>query len=93
MSKKQSTLDLGNGNGKQQVFCTAEGAGRLEGDKFEVEAGVVAEEADVAKLGEGLGDIQLLQEGMASALENEVNLWAHFMAGFLHLGSVSWLDL
>ena len=55
-------LALGSGDGKQQVVSAAEGAGRLETDEAEVGAGVVAEEADVAKPGEGLGDIQLLQE-------------------------------
>ena len=43
-------------------YCTAEGAGRLEAVEAEVGAGVVAEEANVAEQGEGLGDIQLLLE-------------------------------
>ena len=75
-------LALGSGDGKQQVVSAAEGAGRLETDEAEVGAGVVAEEADVAKPGEGLGDILLLQEGGASALESEANLWG-----------ISWPDL
>ena len=69
-SRKRSTLDLGSGDGKQQVVCTAEGAGRLEADKAKVGAGILAEEADIAELGEGLDNIQLLQEGGASDLEN-----------------------
>ena len=49
----------------------AEGAGRLEAD----EAGAVMEEANVAeRTGRRSGDIQLLQENEASALESEVNL-------------------
>ena len=53
----------------------AEGAGRLEADEAEAEAGAVVEEADVAeRTGRRSGDIQLLQEEEASALESEVNL-------------------
>ena len=97
-SRKRSTLDLGSGDGNQQVLCTAESAGQLEADKFKVGARVVAEEADISKLGEGLGDIQLLQEGGAYNLENEVNLGAHFVDRFEHflaivLCSASCLDL
>ena len=105
-SRKRSTLDLGSGDGNQQVVCTAESAGQLEADKFKVGARVVAEEADISKLGEGLGDIQLLQEGGAYNLENEVNLnlVANFVDGFEHFLAIilcsascwicaSWLDL
>ena len=82
---KRSTLDLGSGDGKQQVVCMAEGACRLEVNKAKVGSKVVAQEADVAELGEGLGDVQLLQEGGASALESEVNLRAHFVAGVVEV--------
>ena len=84
-SRKRSILDLGRGDGKQRVACTAEGAGRLEADKAKVGAGILAEEADIAELGECFSDIQLLKEGEASDLENEVNFRAHFIAGFVHL--------
>ena len=47
-------MDLGSGDGKQQVVCTAEGAGRLEADKAKAEVGVVVEEANIAKPGKDL---------------------------------------
>ena len=40
---------------------TAEGAGRLEADKAEAEAGVVVEEADVAEPGEYLVTSSILR--------------------------------
>ena len=84
-SRKRSTLYLGSGDGKQQDVCTDEGTGRLEADKAKVGAGILAEEADIAELGECFSDIQLLKEGEASDLENEVSFRAHFIAGFVHL--------
>ena len=55
---------------------TAEGAGRLEADEAEAEAGVVVEEADVAKPGDDLVTSgQLLQDDGASALDSEANLF------------------
>ena len=77
---------VGEGAGTEaHLTCTAEGAGRREADEAQVGAGVVAEEADVAELGEDLGDIRLILEGGASAFENELNLRAYFMTGLYYL--------